>query len=106
VKINQLACLLVPVLALSLPTSADNWEKTDDDGSSFIFGRGETTTAPGGFSAVAEPAGPLAHSRPTRMTPGQLDSNYYRNLVTVQLVYCRLLRHYTIKDFQGTTSNF
>ena len=58
-KINQLACLLVPVLALSLPTSADNWEKTDDDGSSFIFGRGETTTAPGGFSAVAEPAGPI-----------------------------------------------
>ena len=57
-KINQLACLLVPALALSLPTSADNWEKTDDDGSSFIFGRGETTTSPGGFSAVAEPAGP------------------------------------------------
>ena len=26
-KINQLACLLVPVLALSLPTNADNWEK-------------------------------------------------------------------------------
>ena len=58
-KINQLACLLVPVLALSLPTSADNWEKTDDDGSSFIFGRGETTTSPGGFSSVAEPAGPI-----------------------------------------------
>ena len=58
-KINQLACLLVPVLALSLPISADNWEKTDDDGSSFIFGRGETTTSPGGFSAVAEPAGPV-----------------------------------------------
>ena len=58
-KINQLACLLVPALALSLPTSADNWEKTDDDGSSFIFGRGETTTSPGGFSAVAEPAGPV-----------------------------------------------
>ena len=58
-KINQLACLLVPALALSLPTSADNWEKTDDDGTSFIFGRGETTTSPGGFSSVAEPAGPV-----------------------------------------------
>ena len=86
-KINQLACLLVPVLALSLPTSADNWEKTDDDGSSFIFGRGETTTAPGGFSAVAEPAGPLAHRRTDPMAPGQRHSHHHRNIQPLQLVY-------------------
>ena len=67
-KINQLACLLVPALALSLPTSADNWEKTDDDGSSFIFGRGETTTSPGGFSAVAEPAN-LSGTKSTEKSP-------------------------------------
>ena len=79
-KINQLACLLVPALALSLPINADNWEKTDDDGSSFIFGRGETTTNPGGFSSVAEPAGPVAAS--------QQHSHHHRNIHTVQPLHC------------------
>ena len=32
--------------------------ETDDDGSSFIVTEREKVTSPGGFSAVAEPAGP------------------------------------------------
>ena len=33
--------------------------ETDDDGSSFIVTEREKVTSPGGFSAVAEPAGPV-----------------------------------------------
>ena len=33
--------------------------ETDDDGSSFIVTEREKVTSPGGFSAMAEPAGPV-----------------------------------------------
>ncbi|UQF78951.1 MAG: hypothetical protein M3I41_04860 [Actinomyces graevenitzii] len=31
----------------------------DDNGKSVVIGKRETTTSPGGFSSVAEPAGPV-----------------------------------------------
>ena len=33
--------------------------ESDDNGTSFTFSANETTTSPGGFSSVAEPAGPV-----------------------------------------------
>jgi len=41
-------------------------------------------STPGGFSSVAEPAGPVAHSRPNPMAPSQRHSHHHRNLVTIQ----------------------
>ena len=59
-KANQLVHLLVPAIILSLPANTNNWGETDDGASSFIIGESkESSTSPGGFSAVAEPAGPV-----------------------------------------------
>ena len=57
-KINQLSCLLVPIIAFSTPVISVPDDDSYGDGNSFLFIRGETTTSPGGFSSVAEPAGP------------------------------------------------
>jgi len=59
VKINQLSCLLVPIIAFSTPVISVPDDDSYGDGNSFLFIRGETTTSPGGFSSVAEPAGPI-----------------------------------------------
>ena len=37
----------------------DEQGEKDGTGHGIVIGRGETTTTPGGFSAVAEPAGPV-----------------------------------------------
>jgi len=37
----------------------DEWGEKDGTGQGIVIGRSETTTTPGGFSAVAEPAGPV-----------------------------------------------
>ena len=58
-KINQLVYLLVPVIAVPTPMYTDEWGEKDGTGHGIVIGRGETTTSPGGFSAVAEPAGPI-----------------------------------------------
>ena len=58
-KINQLSCLLVPIIAFSTPVISVPDDDSYGDGNSFLFIRGETTTSPGGFSAVAEPAGSI-----------------------------------------------
>mgnify|MGYP000851471294 FL=1 len=58
-KINQLSCLLVPIIAFSTPVISVPDDDSYGDGNSFLFIRGETTTSPGGFSSVAEPAGPI-----------------------------------------------
>ena len=59
-KANQLVHLLVPAIILSLPANTNNWGETDDGASSFIIGESkESSTSPGGFSAVAEPSGPV-----------------------------------------------
>ncbi len=57
-KNNQLVCLLVPTLALALPADIQGWAD-GDNGNGIVVGVGETTTSPGGFSSVAEPAGPV-----------------------------------------------
>ena len=54
-KNNQLVCLLVPTLALALPADIQGWAD-GDNGNGIVVGVGETTTSPGGFSSVAEPA--------------------------------------------------
>ena len=58
-KINQLVYLLVPVIAVPTPMYTDEWGEKDGTGHGIVIGRGETTTSPGGFSSVAEPAGPI-----------------------------------------------
>ena len=57
-KNNRLVCLLVPTLALALPADIQGWAD-GDNGNGIVVGVGETRTSPGGFSAVAEPAGPV-----------------------------------------------
>ena len=52
---NPLICLIIPALAISPPSTI--WGDSDDHG--VVIGHGETTTSPGGFSSVAEPAGPV-----------------------------------------------
>ena len=52
---NPLICLLIPALAIS--PSSTIWGDSDDHG--VVIGHDETRTTPGGFSAVAEPAGPI-----------------------------------------------
>jgi len=88
--------------------------ESDDNG--IIISKRETTTSPGGFSSVAEPAGPvdpeaakraaeeyaqkcilprvevvmtmgIAPGPPRMHRPGQRDGNYYLGLKSVQLVY-------------------
>ena len=59
-KTNQLAHLLIPAIILSLPADTNNWGEIDDGADSFVIGESkESSTSPGGFSAVAEPAGPV-----------------------------------------------
>ena len=58
-KINQLVYLLVPVIAVATPMYTDEWGEKDGTGQGIVIGRSETTTSPGGFSSVAEPAGPV-----------------------------------------------
>ena len=59
-KANQLVHLLVPAIILSLPANTNNWGEIDDGASSFVIGESkESSTTPGGFSAVAESAGPV-----------------------------------------------
>ena len=131
-KNNQLVCLLVPTLALALPADIQGWAD-GDNGNGIVVGVGESTTSPGGFSAVAEPAGPVDPEAAKRATeeyaqkcilpqvevlmtmgiaPGQQDSHHHRDLVAVKPLHCRLLRHHTIslsccfvRDFHGTNPN-
>ena len=60
-KTNILTYLLVPSLILSSPiaSASSSHIEGDSEGNTIVIGRGETTTAPDGFSAVAEPAGPV-----------------------------------------------
>ena len=67
-KINQLVYLLVPVIAVPTPMYTDEWGEKDGTGHGIVIGRGETTTSPGGFSAVAEPAGPIDPEAAKRAT--------------------------------------
>ncbi len=58
-KANQLAHLLIPAIILSISADTNNWGEIDDGADSFVIGESkESSTSPGGFSAVAEPAGP------------------------------------------------
>ncbi|PMC90926.1 hypothetical protein CJ186_09040 [Actinomyces graevenitzii] len=56
---SKLSYVLVPLIILSSSAMASPKGETDDDGSSFIVTEREKVTSPGGFSAVAEPAGPV-----------------------------------------------
>ena len=56
---SKLSYVLVPLIALSSSVMASPKGETDDDGSSFIVSEREKVTTPGGFSSVAEPAGPI-----------------------------------------------
>ncbi len=106
-KNNQLVCLLVPTLALTLPADIQGWAN-DDNGNGIVVGVGETTTSPGGFPAVAEPAGPVDPEAAKRaaeeyaqkcivpqvevlmtmgIAPGQQDSHHHRDLIAVQPLY-------------------
>ena len=59
-KANQLAHLLIPAIILSISADTNNWGEIDDGANSFVIGESkESSTSPGGFSAVAEPAGPV-----------------------------------------------
>ena len=58
-NVKQLIYLLVPTIALSTPMASNPKGESDDNGTSFTFSADETRTSPGGFSAVAEPAGPV-----------------------------------------------
>ena len=55
---SKLSYVLIPLIILSSSAMASPKGETDDDGSSFIVTEREKVTSPGGFSAVAEPAGP------------------------------------------------
>ena len=57
-SVKQLIYLLVPTIVLSTPIPSKITGDSDNSGSGYIFGAAETTTSPGGFSAVAEPARP------------------------------------------------
>ena len=95
-KTNIITYLLVPTLILSPPiaSASSSHIEGDSEGNTIVIGRGETTTNPGGFSSVAEPAGPLAYSRAIPVAPSQRNSHHHRNLVTVQPLLRRLLRHH------------
>ena len=68
-KANQLVHLLVPAIILSLPANTNNWGEIDDGASSFVIGESkESSTTPGGFSSVAEPAGP-SDTKSTEQSP-------------------------------------
>ena len=67
-KINQLVYLLIPVIAVATPMYTDEWGEKDGTGQGIVIGRSETTTSPGGFSSVAEPAGPSG-TKSTEQSP-------------------------------------
>ena len=56
---NILTYVLVPVITLSPHVMSNPSGEIDDNGKSVVIGKRETTTSPGGFSSVAEPAGPV-----------------------------------------------
>ena len=58
-SVKYLILLLVPTIALSTPIPSKITGDSDNSGGGYIFAAGETRTSPGGFSAVAEPAGPV-----------------------------------------------
>ena len=58
-NVKQLACLLIPIITLSTSAPPDTAGDSDDAGKSFIISAHEESSAPGGFSSVAEPAGPV-----------------------------------------------
>ena len=62
-SVKQLIYLLVPTIALSTPIPSKITGDSDNSGSGYIFGAAETTTSPGGFSAVAGPVDPEAAKR-------------------------------------------
>ena len=55
--IKRLIYALVPIIALSPSAIANTEGESDDNG--IVISKRETTATPGGFSAVAEPAGPV-----------------------------------------------
>ena len=57
VQIKRLIYALVPIIALSPSAIANTEGESDDNG--IVISKRETTATPGGFSAVAEPAGPV-----------------------------------------------
>ena len=58
-NVKQLIYPLIPTLILSTPAELVSDGDADASGNSFVISAGETRTTPGGFSAVAEPAGPV-----------------------------------------------
>ena len=58
-NVKQLSGLLIPIITLSASAPPDTAGDRDSTGKSFIISAREETTTPGGFSAVAEPAGPV-----------------------------------------------
>ena len=60
-KTNILTYLLVSSLILSSPiaSASSSHIEGDSEGNTIVIGRGETTTARGGFSAMAATAGPV-----------------------------------------------
>ena len=58
-NVKQLACLLIPIITLSTSAPPDTAGDSDAAGKSFIISAHEESSAPGGFSSVAEPAGPV-----------------------------------------------
>ena len=56
-QIKRLIYALVPIIALSPSAIANAEGESDDNG--IVISKRETTTSPGEFSAVAEPAGPV-----------------------------------------------
>ena len=58
-NVKQLSGLLIPIITLSASAPPDTAGDRDSTGKSFIISAREETTTPGGFSSVAEPAGPV-----------------------------------------------
>ncbi len=67
-QINKLSYVLLPIIALSPPSEVSDWGEIDNNNNGIIVGRGESRTSPGGFSAVAEPAGPVDPEAAKRAT--------------------------------------
>ena len=65
-QIKRLIYVLVPIIALSPHAMANTEGESDDNG--IIISKRETTTSPGGFSSVAEPAGPVDPEAAKRAT--------------------------------------
>ena len=65
-RIKRLIYVLVPIIALSPSAMANTEGESDDNG--IIISKRETTTSPGGFSSVAEPARPSG-TKSTEQSP-------------------------------------